>query len=159
MLVESKESVWLRWNPTQRTKGKPKNVTGKGAGSLEQVEQAAVVEPQPQRALASSADLASIEAPVRSPHLDREGWLRWAYDTGAAISAVRLDAKNGTETQANDCKTTRQLQVNSFPTVVACACREQLSTGMERLSKARKQTSTKLSSARAKFTIRAMLQL
>ena len=83
-------------------KGKPKNVTGKGAGSLEQGEQAAVAEPQQQPALASSF-LASIETLVRSPHLDHEGWLRWTYDTGAAISAFSLDAKIGTETQANDC--------------------------------------------------------
>ena len=53
------------------------NVSGKGAGSLEQGEQAAVVEPQPQPALASSLDLASIEILVRSPHLDLEGWLKW----------------------------------------------------------------------------------
>ena len=83
-------------------KGKPKNVTGKGAGSLEQGEQAAVVEPQPQPARASSPNLASIETPVRSPHPDYEGWLRWTYDTGAAISADPLDARIGTETQAND---------------------------------------------------------
>ena len=54
------------------------------AGSLEQGEQAAFVEPQPQPAPASSPDLASIETLVRSPHLDHEGWLRWTYDTGAA---------------------------------------------------------------------------
>ena len=84
-------------------KGKPKNVTGKGASSLEQGEQAVVVEPQPQPALASSLDLASIETLVRSPHLYHEGWLRWTYDTGAAISAFPLNARIGTETQANDC--------------------------------------------------------
>ena len=78
---------------------------------------------QPAVVDASSPDLASIEALVRSPHLDNEGWLRWTYDTGAVISAFPLDAKIGTETQA--------LQVNSFPTVVASAYREQLSTGME----------------------------
>ena len=53
-------------------KGKPKNATGKGARSLEQG-QAAVSEPQPQPALASSLDLASMETLVRSPHLDQEG--------------------------------------------------------------------------------------
>ena len=79
-------------------KGKPKNVTGKEASSLEQGEQAAVVEPQPEPALASSLDLVSIETPVRSPHPDHEGWLRWTYDAGAAISAFPLDARTGTET-------------------------------------------------------------
>ena len=72
-------------------------------GSLEQGEQAAMVEPQPQPALASSQDLASIETPVRSPDQDHEGWLRWTYGTGAAISAFPLDARIGTETQAKDC--------------------------------------------------------
>ena len=48
-------------------------------------------------------DLASFETPGRSPHLDQEGWLRWKNDTGAAISAFPLDAKIGTETQANAC--------------------------------------------------------
>ena len=61
------------------------------------------MEPQPQPALAGSLDLASIETLVRSPHLDPEGWLRWIYDTGAAISAFPQDAKIGTETQANEC--------------------------------------------------------
>ena len=32
---------------------------------------------------------------------NHEGWLRWTYDTGAANSAFSLDAKIGTETQAN----------------------------------------------------------
>ena len=68
-----------------------------GAGSLEQGERAAVVEPQAQLALVGSIDLASIATPLRSPHL------RWTYDTGAAISAFPLDARFGTETQANDC--------------------------------------------------------
>ena len=52
-------------------KGKQRNGTGKGTGSLEQGEQAAVVEPQ-QPALASSLDLASFETLVRSPHLGPE---------------------------------------------------------------------------------------
>ena len=70
---------------------------------MEQGEQAAVVEPQPQPALASSLDLVSIETLVRSTHLDHEGWLRWTCDTCAAISAFPLDTRIGTETQANDC--------------------------------------------------------
>ena len=70
---------------------------------LAQGQQAAVVEPQPQLALASSLDLASFETLVRSPHLDHEGYLRWTYDTGAAISAFPLGAKIGTETQKNEC--------------------------------------------------------
>ena len=86
----------------QSGKGKPKNVTGKGTGSLEQGEQAADVEPQPQPALASSPDLASIETLVRSPHLDPEGSLRCTYDTCAAISTFTLDAKIGTEAEANE---------------------------------------------------------
>ena len=53
-------------NQNKGRKGKPKNGTGKGAGSLEQGEQAAVA--QPQLALASSLDLASIETLVRSTH-------------------------------------------------------------------------------------------
>ena len=60
-------------------------------------------EPQPRPALASFLDLASIETPVRSPHPDHEGWLRWTYDTGASSMAFPLDARIGTETQANDC--------------------------------------------------------
>ena len=83
-------------------KGKPKKVTGEGASSLQQGEQAAVAEPQPQPALASSLDLASIETLVRSPHLDDEGWLRWKYDTGAAISAFPVGARIRTESQTND---------------------------------------------------------
>ena len=61
-----------------------------------------MVEP-PQPALATSLDLASIETLVRSPHPDHEGWLRWTYDTGVAISEFPLDAWIRTETQANDC--------------------------------------------------------
>ena len=106
MLVESTESVWLRWNSKEGGKGIPKNVTGKGVGSLEQGEQAAVAESQPHPALASSLDLASFQTLVRSPHSEHEGWLRWTYDTGAAISAFPLDAGIGTETQANDCSYT-----------------------------------------------------
>ena len=90
---------------TKEAMEKPKNVAGKGAGSFEQGEQTAVVEPQAQPALASTLDLASTATLVRSPHLDHEGWLRWTYDTGARI---------GTETQ-----------VNSLPTVY----KERLSAG------------------------------
>ena len=81
--------------------------------------------------LASSLDLASIETPVRSPHPDHEGWLRWTCGTGAAISAFPLDARIGTETQANDCGYKTAFYVSSFPTVETCAYKEQLSTGME----------------------------
>ena len=87
-------------------KGETENGTGKGAGSLEQRDQAATVEQQPQLDFASSLDLASFETPGRSPHLDPEGWLRWTYDTGAAISAFPLDAKTGTATEANECSYT-----------------------------------------------------
>ena len=101
-VVESRESVRLRWNPKQRRQRKAEEWHGKGAGSLEQGEQAAVAEPQPQPALASSLDLASSQTLVRSPHLEPEGWLKWTHDTGAAISAFPLDGKSGTETQANE---------------------------------------------------------
>ena len=50
------------------------------------------------RALSSALDSTSFETLVRSPHLDHEGWLRWTYDTGAAISAFPLYAQIGTET-------------------------------------------------------------
>ena len=111
-------------------KGKPKNVTGKGASSLEQGEQAVAVEPQPQPALVSSLDLASIETLVRSPHLYHEGWLRWTYDTGAAISAFPLNARLARKRRRMTAAA-RQHQANSSPTVEACACKERLSTGME----------------------------
>ena len=124
-------------------KGKQKNGAGKGAGSLEQGELAAVVEPQPQPALASSLDVASFETLVRSSHLDPEGWLRCAYDTGAVISAFPLDAKLARKRRRMNVAT-RLLQVKSFPTVVACACRRRLTMGMECLSKVGRQMSTKL---------------
>ena len=54
-------------------KGQPTNLTGKGVVSLEQGEQVAVVEPQPQPVLESSLRLASIEFFVRTPQLDHEG--------------------------------------------------------------------------------------
>ena len=102
MLVESKESVWLRWNPKQRRQRKTEERHRQRSRLVGTGEQAAVVEPKPQPALASSLDLASFETLVRSPQ-DPEGWLRWTYDTGAAISAFLLDAKIGIETQANEC--------------------------------------------------------
>ena len=52
-------------------KGKTKNVTGKGAGLLEQGDQAPVAEPQPQPALASSLYL-SIETLIIAQHIDQE---------------------------------------------------------------------------------------
>ena len=112
-------------------KGKSKNATGKGAGSLEQADQAGVVEPQPRPALASTLDLASIEALVRSPHLDQEGlaemdmWHRcddfrhFRWMQGLARKRRRMTAA------------TRQLQVSSSPIAEACAYKELLSTGME----------------------------
>ena len=73
MLVESKEKSGSSGTQNKGGKRKSKNVTGKGTGSLEQAEQAAVLEKQSQPALASSLDLASFETLVRSPHLDPEG--------------------------------------------------------------------------------------
>ena len=85
MLVESRESV-----------RSVESKTDKGGGTLEQGEQAAVVEPQPPPALACSLDLVSMETLVRSPHLGHERWLTWTHDTGAAVSAFPLDVKIGT---------------------------------------------------------------
>ena len=78
-------------------KGNPMNVTGKGAGLLEQGAQTAVLELQSQPALAEFSRL------VRSLHIHHEAWLRWTYDTGAAISEFPLDARIGTEKQAKYC--------------------------------------------------------
>ena len=88
MLVDFKEPVWLQWNPT-----------GRGAGSLEQGQQAAVLEPRLLRALWTWHRLELL-----SDHRTwiSEGWLRWTYDTGAATT-FPLDAKTGTESQANEC--------------------------------------------------------
>ena len=101
MLVESKES---RLAPveskTKEAKENRRTAQAKERALLEQGEQAAVVEPKPQRALASSLDLASFETLGRSPYPDPEVWLKWTYDTGAAISAFPLDAnlqRNGVE--------------------------------------------------------------
>ena len=66
-------------------------------------ERHAAVEPQQQRALASSVDLSSLETPGRSPHLDPKGWFTWTHGTGAAISAFPLDAKIRTETESTLC--------------------------------------------------------
>ena len=52
---------------------------------------------------ARSLDFASFGNPGGSPHHDAEGRLRWTYDRSAAISAFRLDAKMGTETEENEC--------------------------------------------------------
>ena len=41
-----------------------------------------------------------------------------------------LDARIGTERQANECSY-KNLQVNSFPTVAACACSERPRMGVE----------------------------
>ena len=116
--------------PKKEGKGRQKNGTGKGAGSLEQGEQAAVGEPGPQPARASSLGLASFETLVKSPHLDPEGWLRWTYDSGAAISVLPLDAKIGMETHANECSC-RTASGELISDRAACACRERLSVGME----------------------------
>ena len=126
MLVESKASHQSGSGGIQNKGGKrkQKNGTGKGAGLLG--EQAAVVKPQPQPALAISLDLASVETLVRSPHLDAEGWMKWTHDTGAAISAFPLTRKRRRMNVA-----IKLLQLNSFPTVAACACKERLSVGME----------------------------
>ena len=63
-------------------KGKPKNSTGKGAGSLEQGDEAAAVEQQRQLALASSLDMALFETLGRSPHPDSEGWWKERLNMG-----------------------------------------------------------------------------
>ena len=89
--------------PNKEGKEKPKKVKGKGAGSLEHGERAAAVEPQPHAALARSLDFTSTETLVRPPHRGPEGWLTWTHDTGASTSAFPLDARIGTDTQANEC--------------------------------------------------------
>lgn len=76
---------------------------GKGANSLE--EQAHDGDVQ-QPALAGSLELGAfgsdgVAGAYRSPHLDPQGWLRWTYDTGAAITAFPVDACMGTETEPN----------------------------------------------------------
>ena len=60
----------------------PKNQSGSRGGQPRQLRSSS----------ANSQDLASCEKPSRSPHLDAEVWLRWTYDTGAAISSFPLDA-------------------------------------------------------------------
>ena len=102
MLVEPKESV-SGGGQHKGGNGKPRIGTSKGAASLEQGDQAAVLEPQPQPALASSQDLASFETLGRSPHLDPKGWSRWTYDTGAAILAFPRDATMFIEREASEC--------------------------------------------------------
>ena len=108
-----------------QNKGQPKKSTGKGTGSLEREEQAAVVEQQPQLALATL--WTSCRLRLLSDHRTTpEGWLRWTFDTGAATSAFPLDAKRRRMSVA-----TKLLQVHSCPTVEACAYKERLSTGIQ----------------------------
>ena len=104
VLVESKESVSLRLNPKQRRQRKTEERhrqrsrlvrTGRTNCSGGTTAAASSCE--------LSLDLATIEKPVTSPHLDHEGWLRWTYDTGVPILAFPLGAKMGTQTQANEC--------------------------------------------------------
>ena len=80
--------------------GKAKLGTGTEASSLAQGDRAAAAERQP--SIASSLDLASCEKSGASP----EGWLKWRYHTGAAISAFPLDSKMciGTETNVANYK-------------------------------------------------------
>ena len=93
MLVESKETVWLRWNPKQRWR----------RTTEERCRQRSRLVGSGRTSSCELSGLASFETLVRSPHLDHEGWLRWSYDTGTAISAFPLDVKIGTETQAKEC--------------------------------------------------------
>ena len=101
-------------------KGKPMNCTGS-------------LEPSCSGGTTAATGSCELSGFGRSPHLDPEGWLRLTYDMGGAISAFPLEAKIGTETEANYVAS-RQLQVNSFPTVEACVCKERLNVGMECLS-------------------------
>ena len=88
---------------------------------MEQGDQAAAVEQQPQLALASSLS--------RSLRLHPEGWLRWTYDMGAAISAFPLYAKIGSEMEAN--VATNLIQENSSPAMALCVCKERLDMVLE----------------------------
>ena len=78
---------------------------GKGANSLDEEAHAHDDDVQ-QPALAGSLELSSFgfegaAGAFHSPHLDPEGWLRWTYDTGAAITAFPVDARIGIETEPN----------------------------------------------------------
>ena len=101
MFVRTRRISLAPEEPTQGRQIKIKERHGQGSGLLEQEDQAATVEQQPQLALAISLYLASFEKPGRPRHLDSEGWSRWTNDTGA------VDADVGTETEANEgsCKT------------------------------------------------------
>lgn len=84
--------------PNSTSKGK-KYGKGKGASSLEDEAQGEFQEP----VLAGSFELSAVDENrrVRFAHLNAEGWLRWTYDTGAAITAFPLDASMGIETPPN----------------------------------------------------------
>ena len=94
-------------------KGKPKNATGKGARQNKENKQQWRNHSHIQF-LRAFLDLALIETPIRSPHLDHEGWLKWTHDTSAGISAFPLDARIGTETQANDSAYKERLTMERF---------------------------------------------
>ncbi len=55
---------------------------------------------------AGNLEIGSFDSPFRPKsdcqYLDPDGWLKFTYDTGAAITAFPLDAKIGEETEAND---------------------------------------------------------
>ena len=82
MLVEPKESVWLRSRPTHgEAKENHKNCTGKGAGSLKQGDQASAVEQQ----LAGLGIVCELSWRLGiEPRTPKVGW-RWTYDTAAAM--------------------------------------------------------------------------
>ena len=84
---------------TMEAEKKTKNVTGKGAGSLEQGEQAAVAEPQPQPALASSLDLASVEAHMTWARRFRH--FRWMQELARKRWSV-FPRKEGRRSQNSD---------------------------------------------------------
>ena len=101
MLIESKELIWLQGNTIQRRQRKTEERHGQRSrlvGTWRQNCSGGTT------AAASSCEVSRLGATlVRSPDPDHEGWLRWTYDTSAAILAFPLDARIGTETQANDC--------------------------------------------------------
>ena len=80
-----------------RGKGKDKHggKSSRGRGTYCLDEEQCGQDEMPQPALAGSLELGSFgpDLPLeqRRPHLDADGWLRWTYDIGAAITAFPLD--------------------------------------------------------------------
>jgi hypothetical protein len=100
-----------------KDKGKGAKSRGKGAYSLDQPEEelhpsfAQIVQDAGNLELGSlsahaTREVAPVDAPGSGAHrekyLDADGWLKFTYDTGAAVTAFPLDAKMGEETEPNE---------------------------------------------------------